>query len=252
MSTSNTYQLGGTTMSIAQDYKKEPLRATEFMRYPNYHQALQQKIASTGAAPYLEVDAGGAPMYQAPNLADLTVQSNRQNARYTSHMEIQLQEASAMDAYNRFFTMNQLAGNNVQNVVNWQVVNEVQERSRLLGYNQPVEDSKQRYLSDSLQRAAKDLQSMQKAVGAVFEWVLATVDATLGNRVIALQARTGAGFSPHTNLIDSVQMLTREMAGNPQGSREQCWELINKASPATTVGGVRFVIDMMCSVWTVI
>ena len=61
----------GTGGSVAQDYKKEPLRATDFLRYPHYYQALQQKVASTGAAPYLEMDGGVIPVaiYQAPNLS---------------------------------------------------------------------------------------------------------------------------------------------------------------------------------------
>ena len=78
------------------------------------------------------------------------------------------------------------------------------------------------------------------------------MDATLGNRVIALQARTGQGFSPHTNLAEAISMLTREMAGNPTGSREALWEMVNRIKPATTISGLRFVLDAMCSVWTVI
>ena len=233
--------VGGMAAPVAQDYKKEPLKATDYLRYPNYHQALQQKVASTGAASYLEVDAMQQPIYTAPNLAAMTVQSNEQNRRYNSNMELQMEEAIALAAYNQFFLQNQGAGNNAQNIVNWQRV------AQALNYNGGIEDQRQRYLSDGLQRASKDLQTMQKAVGMVFEWILATVDATLENRVIALQARTRQGYQPHGNLIESIGMLTREMAGNPVGSREALWDMINRLKPATTVAAFRFVLDAICS-----
>ena len=244
--------VGGMASAVAQDYKKEPLKATDFLRYPNYHQALQQKIASTGASSYLEVDAAQRPLYVSANLAALSIQSNEQNTRYNTHMELQMEEAMALATYNNWFNQNQMAGNNAQNLANWQGVVDVQQKMQVLGYNAGLEDQRQRYLSDGLQRASKDLQQMQKAVGTVFEWILATVDATLGNRVIALQARTGPGFSPNSNLIASISMLTREMAGNTHGSREALWEMINRIRPATTVAGFRFLLDAICSVWTVI
>ena len=240
---------GGT---IAQDYRREPLRATDFLRYPHYHQAMQQKIASTGAAPYLEVDAGMVMVYQAPNLAQITKQSTIQNERYTLHMDLQMQQVTALTFYNAQHAQNQAAGADAQNVENWNKVQEVQQKMVVLAYNPAIEDSRQRFLADSMQRASKDLQSMQKAIGAVFEWILATVETTLGNRVITLQARNGVGYSTHTNLADSISMLTREMAGNPSGSREACWEMLAGVKPATSVLGFRFVLDTMCSIWTVI
>ena len=173
---------GKVGSTIAQDYKRDPLRATDFLRYPNYYQALQQKIASTGAAPYLEVDGGLVPVYQAPNLAQITKLSTLQNERYASHMDLQMQETVAVALYNTQFAENQLLGQDAQNIANWQKAAEIRQRVIELGYNPAIEDSRQRFLADNLQRASKDLQSMQKAVGAVFEWILATVETTLGNR----------------------------------------------------------------------
>ena len=88
MSNPNFRHIGGSGSSVAQDYKKEPLKATDFLRYPNYFQLLQQRVASTGAASYLEVDAAQQPIYAAPNLAALTLQSNEQNVRYNLHMDL--------------------------------------------------------------------------------------------------------------------------------------------------------------------
>ena len=214
-------KVGGT---IAQDYRREPLRATDFLRYPHYHQALQQKIASTGAAPYLEVDAGLVPVYKAPNLAQITTQSILQSERYSLHMDLQMQEAVAVAFYNTQFNENQLLGQDAQNVINWQKAAEVRQRIIELGYNPAIEDSRQRFLADNLQRASKDLQSMQKAVGAVFEWILATVETTLGNRVITLQARNGAGYTP-TSLTQSACSRGRWQAIHRGAEKRagRCW-----------------------------
>ena len=175
-----------------------------------------------------------------------------QNERYTTHMDLQMQQATALTFYNAQHAYNQAVGADAQNVVNWHEVQEVQQKMATLAYNPAFEDNRQRFLADSLQRASKDLLCMQKAVGAVFEWILSTVESSLGTRVIELQARNGAGYNPHTNLADAIAMLTKEMAGNPAGSRETCWEMMAGIKPATTVVGFRFVLDTMCSIWTVI
>lgn len=241
--------IGGPAASIAQDYKRDPLRQTDFLRYPNFHQALQQKIASFGAATYLQVDALGAPVFRAPNTTLLAAQYEVASTRFLRQHDLLLQEAAASQQYNAHSTA--YPEDNVTNVANWL---EVQASRTLLTQHNysPADDARLRFLTEARTGAARDQVSMQKATGQVFEWILASVESTLGTRVIELQSRTGPGTSPHTNLIDSIAMLTREMAGNVQSSREACLDLLNKIKPATTVAGVRFLIDSMVSVDSVI
>ena len=118
MSNPNFRHIGGSGSSVAQDYKKEPLKATDFLRYPNYFQLMQQKVASTGAASYLEMDDSQQPIYVAPNLATLASQLNGQNIRYNLHMDLQMEEATALTTYNQNFQQNQMAGNYGQNRAN--------------------------------------------------------------------------------------------------------------------------------------
>ena len=138
------------------------------------------------------------------------------------------------------------------NNINWAACNTAEGLLQNFGYDPAIENQQQRFFADGLMSATKTKDAMVRATGSVFEWLLKCVDASLGNRIIALQSRIGAGTSPHTNLIDSIKMLIREMAGNPLASREQAVEVISRMKPASTIAGFVFCLNCMCSVHNVI
>ena len=240
--------------SVAQDFVKNPLQHTDFLRYTIFHTLLQQRIASSGAASYLGTDALGLPTFVAPDITTLLTQSTFQNTRFAQYMHYNID----FNQKRKIFLDNQLANQLLGqpgfdlNNINWAAANTAEALLLDFSYDPAIENQQQRFLADSLISATKTKDSMVRATGAVFEWLLKCVDANLGNRIIAIQSRTGAGTSPHTNLINSILMLTREMEGNPLASREQAVEVINRLKPASTIEGFVFCLNSMCSVHTVI
>ena len=79
-----------SSSSVAQDFVKLPLQHTDFLRYTIFHTLLQQKIASSGAASYIETDAMGLPTFAAPDIPALLTQSTWQNNRFAQYMRLNL------------------------------------------------------------------------------------------------------------------------------------------------------------------
>ena len=220
------------------NFRDNRLTNSEHIRFLNYYDTIQQEIATHGASQYVGVDPAGKLLHYSLDLQILSEQSRLANDRYLRYTTLQMDLPIANATYDQMST-----------VANWNHCQTIMNELKELRYEAPfMEDQRREFLGQQLIKAKKETAHMTSAIAQVFQYLFATVDSFLSNKIQAFSSRTGPAHPPYVNLIDALAFLCAEMKGNTLANREACAAQLDKVNPASTLEEFRFVLDVFVSV----
>ena len=187
------------------NYKVHKLSSADHIRFLNYHDTIQQEIATCGATIYLQTDATGACTYQAPNVQLITQASHAADERFFQHPNLQMNLLNAQAVVD--------ANADPQSLNNLQVAH---NQLVLLRYDPLVEDPRQKFFEQKLFKCRKEATEATTAVTHVFKYLFSTLDSFLCSKLQVFASRTDPAHPPHVNLVEGLQFLRQELKGQWQ------------------------------------